>query len=113
MDAAPAKTSVVTTAGGEKLLTVDRFVPHVSTVPANLGRTVGLHLREKVLASVVEGAARGKPRVVLFLHGGYSPSTVAYDLDYKDDSCISQLAHSGFVALPLTHTSYDACPHPI
>lgn len=113
MDAAPAKTSVVTTAGGEKLLTVDRFVPHVSTVPANLGRTVGLHLREKALASVVDGAGRNKPHVVLFLHGGYSPSTVAYDLDYKDYSWMAQLARAGFDVFALTHTGYGASPKPM
>lgn len=113
MDAAPAKTGVTTTAGGEKLLTVDRFVPHVSTVPANVGRTVGLHLREKVLASVLDGAARVKPHVVLFLHGGYSPSTVAYDFDYRDYSWMAQLARSGFDVFALTHTGYGASPKPM
>jgi pimeloyl-ACP methyl ester carboxylesterase len=92
---------------------VDRFVPHVSTVPANLGRTVGLHLREKVLASVLDGAARVKPHVVLFLHGGYSPSTVAYDFDYRDYSWMAQLARSGFDVFALTHTGYGASPKPM
>ena len=113
MDAAPAKTGVTTTAGGEQLLTVDRFVPHMSTVPANLGRTVGLHLREKALASVLDSAARVKPHVVLFLHGGYSPSTVAYDFDYRDYSWMAQLARSGFDVFALTHTGYGASPKPM
>jgi len=108
MDTAPAKTTVTTTAGGDRLLTVDRFVPHVSTVPANLGRTVGLHLREKVLASAI-----GKAPVVLFLHGGYSPSVVAYDLDYKDYSWMAQLARAGFDVFALTHTGYGASPKPM
>jgi len=112
MDVAPAKTTVTTTAGGERLLTMDRFVPHVSTVPANLGRTVGLHLREKVLASVADGAARSKPRVVLFLHGGYSPATVAYDLEYRDYSWMAQLARAGFDVFALTQTGYGASPKP-
>ena len=109
MDVAPAKTTITTTASGEKLLTVDRFVPHVSTVPANLGRTVGLHVREKVLASAIEG----KPRVVLFLHGGYSPSVVAYDLEYRDYSWMAQLARAGFDVFALTHTGYGASPKPM
>ena len=113
MDVALAKMAVTVTASGEKLLTVDRFVPHVSTVPANLGRTVGLHLREKVLASVLDGAARIKPHVVLFLHGGYSPSTVAYDFDYKDYSWMAQLARAGFDVFALTHTGYGASPKPM
>ncbi len=113
MDVAPAKTGVTNLASGEKLLTVDRFVPHVSTVPANVGRTVGLHLREKVLASVLDGAARVKPHVVLFLHGGYSPSTVAYDFDYRDYSWMAQLARAGFDVFALTHTGYGASPKPM
>jgi pimeloyl-ACP methyl ester carboxylesterase len=113
VDLALAKMAVTVTAGGEKLFTVDRFVPHVSTVPANLGRTVGLHLREKVLASVLDGAARIKPHVVLFLHGGYSPSTVAYDFDYKDYSWMAQLARAGFDVFALTHTGYGASPKPM
>jgi pimeloyl-ACP methyl ester carboxylesterase len=113
MDVAPARTSVTVTAGGEKLLTLDRFVPHVSTVPANLGRKVGLHVREKVMASTLEDAARVKPHVVLFLHGGYSPSTVAYDFDYRDYSWMAQLARSGFDVFALTHTGYGASPKPM
>ena len=113
MDVAPARTSIATTESGEKLLTVDRFVPHVSTVPANLGRMVGLHLREKTLASTIDGAGRSEPHVVLFLHGGYSPSAVAYDLDYRDYSWMAQLARAGFDAFALTHTGYGASPKPM
>ena len=29
------------------LTTTDHFVPHVSTVPANAGQLVGIHVREK------------------------------------------------------------------
>jgi pimeloyl-ACP methyl ester carboxylesterase len=113
MDSPLARTSASTTAGGDKLLTVDRFVPHVSTVPANLGRTVGLHLREKVLGSTLEKGAREKPPVVLFLHGGYSPSVIAYDFDYRDYSWMAQLARAGYDVFALTHTGYGASPKPM
>ena len=64
--------------GAEEVLSVNRFVPHLSTVPANAGQPVGLHLRERVLESVKRGIAKGKkPKVVLFVHGGFSPATVA------------------------------------
>src|SRR6476661_6184658 len=33
-----------------ELVTTDRFVPHISTVPATRGQTVGLFLREKAPA---------------------------------------------------------------
>src|SRR5262245_855173 len=32
----------------EQILTIDRFVPHISTVPANAGKQVGLFVRERV-----------------------------------------------------------------
>jgi len=99
-------------ANGETLLTVDRFVPHVSTVPANAGRTVGLHLREKVLASTLESRnAANAP--VLFIHGGYSPSVVAYDLDYRDYSWMERLARAGFDVFAMTHTGYGSSPKPM
>lgn len=113
MDIAPAGTTASTTASGEKLLSIDRFVPHTSTVPANRGRLVGLHLREKVLSSVIEQAGGEKPHVVLFLHGGYSPAVVAYDLDYRDYSWMGQLARAGYDVFALTHTGYGASPKPM
>ena len=91
----------------DTIQTIDRFVTHVSTVPANLGQTVGLHLREKVAASVaVSVANNARPHVVLFVHGGFSPSNVAYDLDYKDDySFMRVLARAGYDVFAMTHTA--------
>lgn len=97
----------------DPIVTIDRFVPHVSTVPANLGATVGLFLREKVRASAQQGARPWKPQVVLFIHGGYSPSIVAYDLDYKDYSFMAALARAGFDVFAMTHTGYGASPKPM
>lgn len=91
--------------------TIDRFVTHVSTVPANLGQTVGLALREKVASPVATSA---KPPVVLFVHGGFSPSNVAYDLDYKDDySFMRVLARAGYDVFAMTHTAYGSSPKPM
>ncbi len=100
-------------AADERVLSVDRFVPHVSTVPINKGQTVGLHLRERVLASVAQQATKGTPApVVLFLHGGFSPAPVAYDLDYKDYSWMAYLARAGFDVFALAHTAYGFSPKP-
>lgn len=93
----------------ESIVTVDRFVPHVSTVPANRGQTVGLFLREKQLAA----APKARRPVVLFVHGGYSPSVVAYDLEYRDFSLMAPLARAGFDVFALTHTGYGASPKPL
>ena len=110
---APELTRVTSLADGNKLLTIDRFVPHVSTVPANRGRIVGLHLREKVLAGTLERKRAERTPVVLFIHGGYSPSVVAYDLEYRDYSWMAQLACAGFDVFAMTHTGYGSSPKPM
>jgi pimeloyl-ACP methyl ester carboxylesterase len=92
----------------QEVQTIERFVPHVSTVPANAGQTVGLYLREKVLA----GGKAQRP-VVLFVHGGFSPSNVAYDLDYKDFSWMADLAKAGFDVFAMTNTAYGSSPRPM
>lgn len=98
----------------DAVLKIDHFVPHVSTVPANAGQTVGLYVRERVLSSVAREAAAkpGSARAVLFIHGGFSPSAVAYDLDYKDYSWMAYLARAGFDVFAMTHTAYGSSPKP-
>ena len=92
----PTFLSAMTMYADNTIQTIDRFVTHISTVPANLGQTVGLALREKVAAPVANSA---KPPVVLFVHGGFSPSNVAYDLDYRNDySFMRVLARAGELA---------------
>jgi pimeloyl-ACP methyl ester carboxylesterase len=88
-------------------------VPHLSTVPANRGRTVGLHLREKVLAEALDPGGAARAPVALFIHGGYSPAVVAYDLDYRDYSWMGELARAGFDVFAMTHTGYGASPKPM
>ena len=82
------------------LITRDHFVPHVSTVPANAGQTVGLYVREKVKAR--PGPAKG--RVVLFVHGATVPAVPDFDLDYKSYNCREQ-KWTGFTGLTKASTS--------
>jgi pimeloyl-ACP methyl ester carboxylesterase len=105
------KTAIPGTA--DSLVTIDRFVPHISTVPANRGQTVGLFLREKLLASVRESLPRKQAPVAMFIHGGYSPAVVAYDFAYKDYSLMTVLARAGFDVFAMTHTGYGASPKPM
>jgi len=94
---------------GEMLITRDHFVPHVSTVPANAGQLVGIHVREKVKAKA--GAAKG--RVVLFVHGATVPSVPDFDLDYKSYSWMAYLAHAGFRVYAMDQTGYGGSPRPM
>ena len=97
----------------DRVVTTDSFVAHVSTVHATLGQTVGLFVREKVLASTLAAAATRKPHVVLMVHGGFGPSIVAYDLQYRDYSFMSVLARAGFDVFTLSHTGYGPSPRPL
>jgi len=45
---------------GPTIITTDRFVTHVSTVPATRGQTVGLLMRERVLAFTMEAGTNRK-----------------------------------------------------
>lgn len=93
-----------------ELVTTDRFVTHVSTVPATAGQTVGLFLRERTLASTLKKTA---PPVVIMVHGGFATSVVAYDLQYKDYSFMAALARAGFDVFALSHTGYAPSPQPL
>jgi pimeloyl-ACP methyl ester carboxylesterase len=97
----------------DRIVTTDSFVAHVSTVHATMGQTVGLFVREKALASTLAAAATRKPHVVLMVHGGFGPSIVAYDLQYRDYSFMSVLARAGFDVFTLSHTGYGPSPRPL
>ena len=90
------------------LITKDHFVAHVSTVPANAGQLVGIHVREKV-----QSRARGAARVVLFVHGATVPSVPDFDLDYKSYSWMAYLARAGFRVYAMDQTGYGGSPRPM
>jgi hypothetical protein len=59
--------------------TIDHMVTHVSTVPAVAGQTMRQFVREKVPATIADrtGGYAPEGKVVLMVHGGFWPSTVA------------------------------------
>ena len=91
-------------------VTIDRFVTHVSTVPATAGQTVGLFLRERALPVTL---TQQSPHAVVMVHGGFAPSVVAYDLQYRDYSFMAVLARAGFDVFALSHTGYAPSPQPL
>ena len=99
----------------QRLVTTDRFVPHVSTVSANHGQRVGLYLREKVSARTAAAIDAGDSldgRVVLFVHGNSVPSVPDFDLPYGNYSWMAYLAESGFDTFAMDQTGYGHSPRP-
>ncbi|HJO12507.1 MAG TPA: alpha/beta fold hydrolase [Gammaproteobacteria bacterium] len=97
-------------------ITVERFVPHTSTAPANEGERIGLYVREKMSVAAADRWAAGQSaegRVVLFVHGGSVSSVPDYDLDYKDYSWMGYLAEAGFDTFTMDHTGYGRSPRPL
>ena len=100
----------------QRFVTIDRFVPHMSTVLANEGARVGIYLREKATAAAATRFASGESpagRVVLFVHGGSVSSIPDYDLDYKDYSWMGYLAAAGFDTFAMDQSGYGRSPKPM
>lgn len=95
--------------------TIDRLVAHISTVPAIAGKEIDLFVREKIPASIMDAAdghaSQGK--VVLFVHGGYSPSTLAFDVPYRTYSWMDYLARAGYDTFAMDMTGYGRPGHPM
>jgi pimeloyl-ACP methyl ester carboxylesterase len=73
------------------VFTIDHWVPHVSTVPANAGELVHLFVRERVRSDI--GDRPRKP--VLMIHGFSVPVLPGMALEYRDYDWALWLARSG------------------
>ena len=93
---------------GSDIRTIDHMVQHVSTVPANKGQSVSLFVREKMLAGE---SATPRP-VVLMVHGGVSPSTLAFDVEHETYSWMAYLARAGFDVFAMDMTGYGKSSRP-
>jgi pimeloyl-ACP methyl ester carboxylesterase len=94
------------------LVTVDRHIDHASTVPAIAGKPVRLFVREKVRQDAAK-APSGENRVVLMVHGGYWPGTMAFDFGHRDYSWMEALAHAGFDVFAMDMTGYGKSSRPL
>jgi len=94
---------------------IDRFVPHVSTVPANAGKKVELYVKEKISQSVRSGIDAGRQSsagAVLLVHGSLASSIPVFDLAYADYSWMDSLAAAGFDVFAMDHTGFGRSPRP-
>jgi pimeloyl-ACP methyl ester carboxylesterase len=97
------------------LVTIDRLIDHTSTVPAIAGQKIDLFVREKIAADLLEKEP-GKTferKVVLMVHGGFSPATLAFDVPYRDYSWMEQLANEGFDVFAMDLTGYGRSGRPM
>ena len=92
----------------EAIDSINRFIPHVSSVPATQGQQVRLFLHERVAS---DPACRTQG-VVLFIHGGTIPSAVDYDLGYTNYSWMKRFAAEGFDTFSLDQSGYGFSPRP-
>lgn len=90
-----------------QILTINRFVPHISTVPVIFGQHIHLFVREKVQEQLA-----GHAPVVLFAHGGTVGALPAFDLQFKDYSFMDYLAKAGFDVFAMDFTGYGQSPRP-
>jgi len=99
---------------GAEIVTVDRLLAHVAAVPAVAGQPAELFLREKAHAGIAhsDGAAAPESRVVLMVHGGFWPSTLAFDFGYPGYSWMAALAAAGFDVFALDMTGYGFSSRP-
>jgi pimeloyl-ACP methyl ester carboxylesterase len=97
------------------LVTIDRLVDHTSTVPAIAGQKIDLFVREKIAANLLEQRS-GKAferKVVLMVHGGFSPATLAFDVNFRDYSWMERLAADGFDVFAMDMTGYGRSGRPM
>lgn len=97
------------------IVTIDRLVDHVSTVPAIAGKHIDLFVREKIPAAIhnAPGGKAPKGKVALFVHGGYSPGRLAFDVEYRDYSWMEYLARAGYDVFAMDMTGYGQSGRPM
>ena len=96
----------------QDLLSLDHYVPVISTAPAMAGETAQIYVRERTLAQT---SLRGNDlagRVVLFVHGAGTPAEVAFDVPHAGHSWMAYLARAGFDTFAMDTTGYGRSTRP-
>lgn len=96
-----------------EIATIDRYVEHVSTVPAIAGQTMRQFVRERCPAALAAGGPVADGRVVLMVHGGFWPCSVAFDCPHPGYSWMEVLAAAGWDAFALDMTGHGRSALPL
>ena len=74
-----------------------------------------LFVREKVPAAILNAPGGKTPpgKVALFVHGGFSPATLAFDVAYRDYSWMTFLAAAGYDVFAMDMTGYGQSSRPM
>jgi pimeloyl-ACP methyl ester carboxylesterase len=100
----------------EQTITIDRFIPHISTVPANAGQQVELFVRERIARGNDDERDnldnRHRRPVVLMITGSTQPAMAPFDLRFQDYSWMAFLAQAGFDVFAMDLTGYGLSPRP-
>lgn len=104
-----------TASAQQSTTTIDRYVAHISTVPANAGETVGLFVREKLsheLQEQLRDDGSSDTNAVLFVHGSLASSIPVFDLPHDDYSWMTRLAEEGFDTFAMEHSGFGWSARP-
>ncbi len=95
------------------ILSIDHYVPVVSTVPSIAGEMAQIYVRERALARTDLQTRSLEDRVVLFVHGAGTPGEVAFDVPYEGYSWMAFLAAAGFDVFSMDMTGYGRSTRPL
>jgi pimeloyl-ACP methyl ester carboxylesterase len=91
-------------------LTVDHYVPVVSSAPAMQGQVAQIYVRERVLALTATRSPTFEDRVVVFVHGAGTPAEVSFDA--PGASWMAYLADADFDVFSMDMTGYGRSTRP-
>ena len=97
-------------ASAQQIHSSDHYAAHVSTLAANPGQKVALHVHRKIASQQFVSGRRETDRVVLFVHGATTPGTAAFGFDHNDYDWMAFLARAGFDVWAMDMSGYGSSP---
>ena len=109
---AVALTLLPATHAQENVLSIDHYVPVVSTAPAMEGQVAQIYVRERTLPATSLRGNDLSGKIALFIHGAGTPAEVAFDVPHEGFSWMAYLANAGFDTYAMDTTGYGRSTRP-